>query len=153
MYKRQDKDNVRAKVILPVVARANELLIEADHPPLPEGVTAHKLRHTFASILTALGNDPAYVMDQIGHTDPKFTLKVYTHQMRRGEGEKEALRNLVEGRHWAPMGTGGLGRAPADAPTVLLGGGETPAGAGDSDDGRGWFRTSDLSRVKRALSR
>ena len=29
---------------------------------------------------------------------------------------------------------------------------ETPASAGASDDGRGWFRTSDLSRVKRALS-
>ena len=30
--------------------------------------------------------------------------------------------------------------------------GETPADAGASEDGRGWFRTSDLSRVKRALS-
>jgi beta-phosphoglucomutase-like phosphatase (HAD superfamily) len=30
---------------------------------------------------------------------------------------------------------------------------ESPATTGLPDDGRGWFRTSDLSRVKRALSR
>jgi hypothetical protein len=68
-------------------------------------VTAHKLRHTFASILIALGRDPAYVMTQLGHADPGFTLRVYTHAMRRGDGEREALRGLVEGREWARMGT------------------------------------------------
>ena len=60
-------------------------------------MTDHKLRHTIPSILTALGRDPAYVMAQLGHTDPKFTLRVYAHAMRRGEGEREALRALVEG--------------------------------------------------------
>jgi len=33
--------------------------------PLPPGVTAHKLRHTFALMLIALGKDPAYVMAQL----------------------------------------------------------------------------------------
>jgi hypothetical protein len=28
------------------------------------------------SILAACGEDPAYVMAQLGHTDPKFTLRV-----------------------------------------------------------------------------
>src|SRR3954449_6893298 len=41
-------------------------------------------------------------MAQLGHTDPAFTLRVYAHAMRRGEGDKEALKALVDGRHWAP---------------------------------------------------
>lgn len=91
----RDKDNARARVIRPVVEHADELLEERGHQPLPSGVTAHKLRHTYASILLALGGDSSYVMGQLGHTDPRFTLRVYTHQMRRGDGERAALARLV----------------------------------------------------------
>jgi integrase len=148
----RDKDNMRERVIRPVVGRADELLLEAGLTPLPEGVTAHKLRHTYASLLVALGNDPAYVMAQLGHTDPKFTLRIYTHGMRRLEGDKERLQALVEGRVWAPMGTGSAEMASEDVSAETPRNDETPDDAGPSDDGRGWFRTSDLSRVKRALS-
>ena len=92
------------KVINPVVARADELLAERDLPPLPIGVTAHKLRHTFASVLVMIGEDPAYVMSQLGHTDPAFTLRVYAHAMRRDEGAKERLKALVNGADWAGLG-------------------------------------------------
>jgi hypothetical protein len=37
-------------------------------------------------------------MQQLGHTDPAFTLRVYSHMMRRNEAEREALKALVEGR-------------------------------------------------------
>jgi integrase len=94
---RRDKDNVRTRVLQPIVAKADELLAERELQPLPQGVTPHKLRHTFASVLIALGRDPSTVMAQLGHTDPKFTLRVYSHAMRRGDGEKAALRALVEG--------------------------------------------------------
>ena len=93
----RDKDNVRERVLRPAVKRANELLAERDLPPLPAGVTPHKLRHTFASVLVALGRDPAYVMAQLGHTDPAFTLRVYAHVMRRDEGSRDRLRAVVEG--------------------------------------------------------
>ena len=101
----RDRNNIGLRVMRPVVGRANELLRERGENPLPEGVTAHKLRHTFASILIALGRDPAYVMAQLGHADPGFTLRVYTHAMRSGDGEREALKALIEGRDWAQMGT------------------------------------------------
>lgn len=65
-------------------------------PALPRGITPHKLRHTFASILVAIGKDPTYVMSQLGHTDPAFTLRVYAHMMRRGPDERERLKALVE---------------------------------------------------------
>ena len=63
--------------------------------PLPQGLTPHKLRHTYASILIATGVDPGVAMEQLGHADPGFTLRVYRHGMRRGEEEREALAKLV----------------------------------------------------------
>jgi len=145
---RRDKDNARVRVVNPVVARADELLAERGDRALPFGVTAHKLRHTFTSILFALGKDPAYVMSQLGHTDAAFTLRTYAHAMRRDKGDLERLRALVEGRDWAPLGT----RRVAAHFHEVLHNDEDPAIAGPSDDGRGGFRTCDLSRVKRALS-
>jgi hypothetical protein len=35
------------------------------------------------------------VMDQMGHTDPAFTLRVYSHSMRWDEASLRALRELV----------------------------------------------------------
>ena len=46
----------------------------------------------------AIGRDPTYVMQQLGHTDPAFTLRVYAHVMRRSDEEREELKALVEGR-------------------------------------------------------
>jgi integrase len=88
--------NIRRRVLDKAIARANEKLIDAGDVPLPDGLTPHKLRHTFASILVALGVDPGSVMDQLGHADPGFTLRVYRHGMRRDDAAKERLRALVE---------------------------------------------------------
>lgn len=87
--------NIRRRILDKAVATANEKLIEAGEVPLPEGLTPHKLRHTFASTLVALGVDPGSVMDQIGHTDPGFTLRVYRHGMRRDEDSRARLAQLV----------------------------------------------------------
>jgi hypothetical protein len=40
-------------------------------------------------------------MAQLGHTDPKFTLRVYTHVMRRGPEERARLKALVYGEQAA----------------------------------------------------
>ena len=88
----------------PSVAHAHRLVEERGLQPLPLGITPHKLRHTFASILVAIGKDPTYVMQQLGHTDPAFTLRVYSHAMRRSEEERERLKALVEGHDWAQIG-------------------------------------------------
>lgn len=103
--KARDRNNLRQRVVAPAVKKADQLLAERELHPLPAGISPHKLRHSFASLLFALGNDPSYVMGQLGHTDPAFTLRVYAHAMRRGAGEREQLRALVEGQDWAPMGT------------------------------------------------
>lgn len=91
----RDKDNLRYRALAPVVELAEELVQSRGQRPLPSGITPHKLRHTYASILVACGVDPNSVMTQLGHTDPKFTLKVYTHMMRRDPAERARLRALV----------------------------------------------------------
>lgn len=39
-------------------------------------------------------------MQQLGHTDPAFTLRVYAHMMRRSPEERAKLKALVEGHDW-----------------------------------------------------
>ncbi len=102
---RQSPSNVRQRILAKAVERANERLGEADELPLPDGLTPHGLRRTFASVLYALGESPAEVMAQLGHTHPGLALRIYASAMRLDEGEKERLRALVEGSHWAAMGS------------------------------------------------
>ena len=102
--KPRSRHNLRQDVVDAVVAHANRLVEERGLQPLPLGITPHKLRHTYASILVAIGRDPTYVMQQLGHTDPAFTLRVYAHAMRRSEDERAQLKALVEGHDWAQIG-------------------------------------------------
>jgi integrase len=103
--KPRSRHNIRHDVVDAVVAHVDRLAEQRGLQPLPLGITPHKLRHTFASILAAIGRDPTYVMQQLGHTDPAFTLRVYAHAMRRSEDERTRLKALVEGHglgtHWA----------------------------------------------------
>jgi integrase len=94
---RRTKDNLRQRVLELAFERADEILVGRGMIPLPIGVTAHKLRHTFASMMIACGEDPVSVMEALGHTDPAFTLRVYTHMMRRDKGERDRLKALVRG--------------------------------------------------------
>jgi integrase len=102
--KARSRDNLRHDIVDAVVAHANRLVEERGLQPLPVGITPHKLRHTFASILVAIGKDPTHVMQQLGHTDPAFTLRVYAHAMRRSDEERERLKALVEGHDWSHIG-------------------------------------------------
>jgi integrase len=96
----RSKDDIRARILMPATERADQMLELGGRPPLPPGLSPHSLRHTFASILIADGQDPVSVMHQLGHTTPEFTLRTYAHMMRRDAGERERLRTLV--RHeWA----------------------------------------------------
>lgn len=87
--------NVRTRIMNKAVPLANEHLEAAGSNPLPEGLTPHKLRHTYTSLLVVLGYDLNAIMAQTGHTDPAFTLRVYGHAMRRDQASKDRLRALV----------------------------------------------------------
>ncbi len=147
-----ERNNTRRRVLFRAVEQANANLAKRDRNPLPEGLTPHSLRRTFISLLFATGREVPYVMQQVGHADPKVTLSIYARVMYGGEGERERLKVVSEGSDWALLGTGAAEETGNPGDQLTLDSLETQLDAGDSVDGHGWFRTSDLSRVKRALS-
>jgi integrase len=116
---RRERSNLRERVLREVFERADGLLRERGELPLPKGLSPHKLRHTFASILTATGTDPASLMRQLGHRSAAFTLDVYAHMMACSPEQRERLKGLVEGqRRWGPAPPARLGWAAYEAPIL-----------------------------------
>jgi integrase len=64
---------------------------------LPDGLTPHSLRRTFASLLYAIGEPATVVMRELGHTHPGLALRIYAAAMRRDDNENERLRALIDG--------------------------------------------------------
>jgi len=78
--RRMDRKSVGTHGLKPALIKAG----------ITKRVRFHDLRHTFASILIANGNDLLYVAEQIGHTNPAFTLRTYGHLMDRASRRKDA---------------------------------------------------------------
>jgi integrase len=53
--KPRSRHNLRQDVVDAVMIHANRLVEQPGLQPLPLGITPHKLRHTYASILVAIG--------------------------------------------------------------------------------------------------
>jgi integrase len=100
----RNRSNITRQILQPAIERANADLAKAGRTPI-EGVTNHSLRRTFASLLYEAGATPAYVMAQMGHTDPALALAVYTKVMERKRDTGARLDALVRGADWALMGT------------------------------------------------
>ena len=96
--------NIRNRVLSQAVESANEQLVKRNAAPLPH-LTPHSLRRTFASVLYALGESPAVVMAEMGHTTPGLALRVYAQALRRDEQESTRLSALVEGGELAVIGS------------------------------------------------
>jgi len=94
----QTDTNVRKRVLAKAVELADERLAAEEKAPLPERLTPHSLRRTYASVLFALGRTAPEVMEQLGHADPKLTLRIYARAMRRATDESERLELLAFGR-------------------------------------------------------
>ncbi len=62
----------------------------------------HALRHHYASVLLEDGVSVRALADYLGHADPGFTLRVYTHLMPESE---DRARRAVD-RAWAALDGG-----------------------------------------------
>lgn len=91
---RQQPDNVRSRLLAGVLERANELLAAAGHQPIAH-MTPHTLRRTFASLLAEIGVSPRRAMYLLGHTDPKFTMRVYQQVLDLGGSAPEQLERVL----------------------------------------------------------
>ncbi len=80
--RRQSAANV-ARRLKTAIRAANRRLSELSIEEISERVTPHSLRRTFASLRAAAGDDPVYIAEQLGHTDPRFTLTAYTKAVKR----------------------------------------------------------------------
>jgi len=107
-----------------------------------EDFNFHLLRHTAGSLMALMGMDPAWAAERMEHSDGgALFLRTYRHLY---EAEKRAQADLFGAR---------LRRHLDSTWTDDEAEGEIPLNQADSGDGRSWDRTSDLPRVKRALSR
>jgi integrase len=121
----RNRSNITRQILQPAIEQANVELAKAGRSPIGD-VTNHSLRRTFASLLYEAGASPAYVMSQMGHTDPALALEVYTKVMERKRDTGARMDALVRGADWAPMGT----RGPEGGSAVAAAANEKPAGAG-----------------------
>ncbi|MFE2914203.1 tyrosine-type recombinase/integrase [Kitasatospora indigofera] len=62
----------------------------------------HALRHFYASVLLDAGESVKALSGYLGHTDPGFTLRVYTHLMPSSDGRtRRAVDALYDALGWA----------------------------------------------------
>lgn len=109
--------NIRTRLIAECVDRANERRGEAGKILIPDKVTPHALRRTFASLALAAGRDPRWVMAQLGHTDARLTLNVYAQVIQRQRVDRDLIWRLMrfpDEQEAAPM-PGRIG--PMNGPT------------------------------------
>jgi len=62
----------------------------------------HALRHHFASVLLDAGESIKALSEYLGHHDPGFTLRTYTHLM---PNSAERTRRAIDGVFGGPSGT------------------------------------------------
>jgi integrase len=106
---RRDKDNARERVIRPVVAHADALLARRGREPLPAGVTAHELRHTFASILFVRSEDPPTSWPSSATPTRRSRCASMPTRCAATRATRRPSRRssrAVIGHHWAPAGPG-----------------------------------------------
>ena len=77
--KPRERNSVRTRILVRRrSSRRTSSLAAEGRPPLPDGITFHALRRTYAALRAELGEHPAITAAQMGHRDPRMTLRVYT---------------------------------------------------------------------------
>lgn len=87
--------NIRNRLLPEAVRRANVKRAGEGRMLLPERLTPHALRRTFASLCFFAGRDLRYVMGQLGHDDPRMTLGVYAQAMKRRDVDDALVWRLM----------------------------------------------------------
>jgi integrase len=77
------------------VERANAKRGEEGKQLLPDRVTPHTLRRTYASLALAAGRNPRWVMAQLGHADARVTLSIYAQVVQRQVADQALIWRLM----------------------------------------------------------
>lgn len=109
--RKHNPSNLRRDVLAPAIAAASTKLEEVGIAPLGR-ITFHSLRRTYASLRCACGDDVRYAADQLGHEDPRFTLRVYAQAVKRRDRLATAQRKQYDrALEWARL---------SEAPTLSI---------------------------------
>jgi hypothetical protein len=107
------------------------------------------LRRAFASLCFFAGRDLKWTMGQLRHEDAHMSAAVYAQGAQRSRIDYELVWTLMrfadEPEHWADRHVPRAAFGPRIDPTA----GRRTSTNRRMSDGRGWFRTTDLSRVNR----
>jgi integrase len=128
--RRQSAANV-ARRLKTAIRHANKRLRELGIEEISERVTPHSLRRTYASLRAASGDDPAYIAEQLGHSDARFTLAVYTKAVkRRTKLSGPYLGEFDRALEWAELPRAELAERPMGKRQKLA---ESPAQGADAN--------------------
>jgi Phage integrase family len=150
--KPRERNSLRKRALYSTIERANQRLLAEGHPPIPEGITFHALRRTYAALRAELGEHPAITAAQMGHRDPRMTLRVYTDVT--GMRPRTRLGGLLSDGDWAPLGTNpakGQNPTQEEVPEGPPEESENLALASGSRNGSDGTRTRGLRRDRPAL--
>lgn len=101
---RQTVSNVERRLKTAVRA-ANVRLERLGLEPISARLTPHSLRRLYSSLRFGLSDDPVYVAEQLGHTEPTFSMKVYASAVRRRKRlTGNARREFDRALEWAEIG-------------------------------------------------
>jgi hypothetical protein len=88
---------------------------------ISERVTPHTLRRAYISLRAVLRDDPVNIAEQVGNTDPTFTLRVYAKATKRRERLTGNYGTEFDRAcEWALLGTNEPGSAEAPTATSLV---------------------------------
>jgi integrase len=89
-----------------VLRRADSRLVDLGLEPMGEAVTPYSFRRLYASLRYALGDDPVYVAEQMGHADAGgLSMGLYARAVKRREQlAAAALQEFDRALQWAEMG-------------------------------------------------
>ena len=108
--------NVEARMDTAVKA-ADQLLVDQGMEPIGKA-TPHSLRRLYASLRYARGDDPIYVAEQGGWSDPAFPMRYYAKATRRrGKLTGAHLAAFDKALEWAEVSSGSV-REPDSAATL-----------------------------------
>jgi integrase len=145
----RDRNSVRTRILYSAIERANEQLALKGQPPLPDGITFHAMRRTYAALRAELGEHPAITAAQMGHRDPRMTLRVYTDVT--GMRPRTRMGGLLGDVDWALMGTNADSPDAEPGEQLSLEPAKTASAAGQTRDGSDGTRTRGLRRDRPAL--
>lgn len=84
-----------ARMLTGAVKRANEKRAKRNKLLIPEELTPHDLRRTYACLCFWAGRQLPYVQAQIGHKDGRMTLDAYAHATKRERIDRKLVWELM----------------------------------------------------------